>query len=383
MGWVGALVDALHAAGLPVAVAGPGRVRHFARALGVRGKTDRVDAAVLARYAERVRPAVRAAPSPGARALSALAARRRQLTAMLAAEKNRLQAVAAGLRAGVRAHIRWLEARLTRLDAPIGAAITADPPRAAAAARLQTVPGVGPVVAQSWRTRSPRSCRSSATSVGAKPPRSSASPRSRATRARSAAPARSGAAARSPARRSTSRRCPACGATRRSAPSTSASSRRASRGGPPSPPPRTSCSPSSTPWPATAAPGARQRPHPLDSRPQSLVRVRRRVGRPGHPPAAWTPPLPGAAPRVAQQARLLGLSWVARTGGHARAAPPRRPGSSPGEATVSPPGGDRPHAVRHSSLAVARPYGCPPGRSTRARSPRASRPPACQTRWSY
>ena len=79
--------------------------------------------------------------------------------------------------------------------------------------------------------------------------------------------------------------------------------------------------------------------------------------------------------------------WVCRgwrvPGGHARAAPPRRPGSSPGEATVSPPGGDRPHAVRHSSLAVARPYGCPPGRSTRARSPRASRPPACQTRWSY
>jgi transposase len=46
VGWR-ALVDALHAAGLPVAVAGPGRVRHFARALGVRGKTDRVDAAVL------------------------------------------------------------------------------------------------------------------------------------------------------------------------------------------------------------------------------------------------------------------------------------------------------------------------------------------------
>jgi transposase len=150
------LVDALHAAGLPTVVAGPDRVRHFARALGVRGKTDRADAAVLAHYAERVRPEVRPAPRPDDRALAALAARRRQLTAMLAAEKNRLQAAAAAaLRADVRAHVRWLEGRIARLDAQIGAAIAADPARAAAAARLQTVPGVGPVVAHTLATELP------------------------------------------------------------------------------------------------------------------------------------------------------------------------------------------------------------------------------------
>jgi len=65
------LVDALHAAAMPVAVAGPDRVRHFAKALGVRAKTDAVDAAVLALYAERVRPDVRPGPTPDARALTA------------------------------------------------------------------------------------------------------------------------------------------------------------------------------------------------------------------------------------------------------------------------------------------------------------------------
>ena len=141
------LVDALYAAGLPVVVAGPDRVRHFAKALGVRAKTDPVVAAVLALYAERVRPDVRPGPTPDARALSALAARRRQLTAMLAAEKNRLGAAAVALRADLRLHVRWLERRIARLDAQIAAAIAADATQAAASERLQTVPGVGPVVA--------------------------------------------------------------------------------------------------------------------------------------------------------------------------------------------------------------------------------------------
>lgn len=77
------LVDAPRNAGWPVVVPGPDRVRHFARPLGVRATTERVDAAVLAQYAERVLPDVRAGPTADARALAALAARRRQRTVML------------------------------------------------------------------------------------------------------------------------------------------------------------------------------------------------------------------------------------------------------------------------------------------------------------
>ena len=141
------VVDALRAAHCPVAVVSPDRVRHFARALGILAKTDRIDAAVLARYAALVQPALRRAPDAAARTLASLAARRRQLTAMLAAEKNRLQSTTAELRADVRAHIRWLEARITRLDACIRGTIAADAEQSARAERLQTVPGVGPVVA--------------------------------------------------------------------------------------------------------------------------------------------------------------------------------------------------------------------------------------------
>ena len=149
------VVDALRAAGLPIVVAGPDRVRHFARALGIRAKTDRIDAAVLAQYAERVRPEVRTGPTVAARALAALAARRRQLTTMRAAEKNRLTTVTPALRADIRLHLRWLTRRILRLDTEIATAIAADADRAAEAARLQTVPGVGPVVAHTLAAELP------------------------------------------------------------------------------------------------------------------------------------------------------------------------------------------------------------------------------------
>jgi len=105
------VADALGVAGAPVVVVAPDRVRHFARALGVLAKTDRIDAAVLARYGALVQPEPRPAPDAASRALGHLAARRRQLTMMLAAEKNRLQSLARELRADVRLHIRWLELR--------------------------------------------------------------------------------------------------------------------------------------------------------------------------------------------------------------------------------------------------------------------------------
>jgi transposase len=114
----------------------------------VLGRTDRLDAGILAQYAALVQPAVRPPRAPSARPLSDLAARRRQLTAMLAAEKARLHGAPTALRADVRLHIRWLEGRLARLAARIADAIAADPERAATAARLETVPGVGAATAQ-------------------------------------------------------------------------------------------------------------------------------------------------------------------------------------------------------------------------------------------
>ena len=83
------VVAALAAAALPVVVVNPRQVRDFARATGQLAKTDRIDADILALFAERVRPAVRPIADEAAHELKALLARRRQLLEMLQAEKNR------------------------------------------------------------------------------------------------------------------------------------------------------------------------------------------------------------------------------------------------------------------------------------------------------
>src|SRR5512145_2250621 len=82
-------VAALAAAALPVVVVNPRQVRDFARATGQLVKTDRLDADVLALFAERVRPEVRPIADAEAQELDALLARRRQLLEMLQAERNR------------------------------------------------------------------------------------------------------------------------------------------------------------------------------------------------------------------------------------------------------------------------------------------------------
>jgi transposase len=84
------VVGALAAQGLPVVVINPRQVRDFARATGRLAKTDRIDASILARFAEAVRPAPKPLPDREIRALQAIVARRRQLLGMLAAENNRL-----------------------------------------------------------------------------------------------------------------------------------------------------------------------------------------------------------------------------------------------------------------------------------------------------
>jgi len=82
-------VAALAAAALPVVVVNPRQVRDFSKATGQLAKTDRIDAEILARFAEVVRPAVRALADDDAQELEALLTRRRRRLEMLQAERNR------------------------------------------------------------------------------------------------------------------------------------------------------------------------------------------------------------------------------------------------------------------------------------------------------
>ena len=139
------LVSALAQARLPVAVVNPRQVRDFAKATGRLAKTDAIDAAVLAHFAEAVRPMPRPLPDAQAQALDALVTRRRQVVVMLTAEQNRLHTTSPVTRADILAHLRWLERRLAKLNAELGEALRESPLWREKEDLLRSVPGIGPV----------------------------------------------------------------------------------------------------------------------------------------------------------------------------------------------------------------------------------------------
>jgi transposase len=142
------VVGALAAVGLPVVVVNPRQVRDFARATGTLAKTDRIDAAILARFAVAVRPAPKPLPDGEIRALQAIVARRRQLLGMLTAENNRLSLAPKAVGKRIKAHLGWLEKELSRTERDLEAAIQSSPALGENEALLRSVPGVGPVLAR-------------------------------------------------------------------------------------------------------------------------------------------------------------------------------------------------------------------------------------------
>jgi transposase len=139
---------ALAAAGLPVAIVNPPQVRAFARAMGRLAKTDRLDAAVIAHFAEAVRPPVRPLPDEATRHLGALVARRRQLLEMLVAERNRRHAADPVLHGRIDAHLRWLEEALAEIEQDLDGAVRESAIWRAKEALLRSVPGIGHVSAR-------------------------------------------------------------------------------------------------------------------------------------------------------------------------------------------------------------------------------------------
>lgn len=141
------VVAAMALAKLPVAVVNPTRVRDFARATGQLAKTDRLDALVLARFAQAVQPKVRPLRSEEGEHLAALVTRRRQLVAMLTAEKNRRVSTRPQLRQRLQKHIEWLQEELKSLDEEIAGFIDGNPLWEEKNTLLRSVPGIGPVTA--------------------------------------------------------------------------------------------------------------------------------------------------------------------------------------------------------------------------------------------
>lgn len=144
-------VAELTAVGYAVVVMNPRQIRDFARGAGLLAKTDRLDAGILALYAERMRPEVRPLPDAATLELASLIARRRQLVEMLVAEQNRRQQAPKAptvIRQGIDAHMTWLRAQLDQLDEDLTTIISQHPQWQQREDLLRSFPGVGPGVAR-------------------------------------------------------------------------------------------------------------------------------------------------------------------------------------------------------------------------------------------
>lgn len=143
-------VAALAGAGLPVVAVNPRQVRDFAKATGQLAKTDALDAAVLALFAERIRPEQRPLRDTETQELEALVVRRRQVVDMISAEKNRLSAAPPSkrVRTDIGKTIKWLSKQLEDIDSEIDGAVKGSSAWREKDELLQSVPGVGKVLSR-------------------------------------------------------------------------------------------------------------------------------------------------------------------------------------------------------------------------------------------
>jgi transposase len=148
------VVAELGVAGLRVAVVNPRHVRDFAKATGRLAKTDRLDAQALAHVGPAVRPTPRPLRDEEAQALAALVERRRQVVAMRTAEAHRLGATRGALvRTHIQAQLAWLDTELREVDEELRQRLQVSPLWREQDDLLRSVPGIGPILALTLRTR--------------------------------------------------------------------------------------------------------------------------------------------------------------------------------------------------------------------------------------
>jgi transposase len=142
------VVTELVGAVLPVVVMNARQIRDFAKAVGILAKTDRIDANVIARFGETIRPEVRQIKDNELQLLSAFMVRRRQLISMITQEKNRLSMAPVSVRRSIKNTIEWLEKQLKEIDGDLERKVKESPVWRAKDELLQSMPGVGPVLSK-------------------------------------------------------------------------------------------------------------------------------------------------------------------------------------------------------------------------------------------
>jgi transposase len=150
-------IAAIAGAALPVVAVNPRQVRDFAKAMGRLAKTDSIDAAVLALFADRIRPEPRPLRDTQAQELEALVVRRRQVVDMITAERNRLSAEPPSkrVRTDIGKTIKWLQKQLEDIDADLDKSVKQSPAWREKDDLLRSVPGVGKVLSRTLLSLAP------------------------------------------------------------------------------------------------------------------------------------------------------------------------------------------------------------------------------------
>ena len=144
-GYERTLVNALDKKHIPVVVANPLKIRLFAKAKGVLAKTDRIDASIIALFAQTMNPEPHQVPDKMSQQLKDLTTRRQQLLTMIIAEKNRLQHAPQQIQKDIQSHISYLEKQVSKINQKINKDINSHTTTKHKDKLLRTVKGVGEV----------------------------------------------------------------------------------------------------------------------------------------------------------------------------------------------------------------------------------------------
>lgn len=145
-GYESCLLDLLHQSNLALAVVNPRRVRDFAKGIGWDAKTDPIDAKLIARYGEVVKPKPQVAKTASEKKLEALVTRRRQLLGLINQENNRLQQTRdQEVQEFIRQSLKALKKQVQEIDSRISRSVAGDEKNARKIEILQSVKGVGAV----------------------------------------------------------------------------------------------------------------------------------------------------------------------------------------------------------------------------------------------
>lgn len=136
-------------ANLPFVIANPVQIRRFAGAIGQRAKNDRLDAALIANYAETIQPKITQIKAKNIRLMSDLVIRRNQLMNMQTMEKNRLQIMPKELHATIKVMLITMKKLITKIEEKLITLIEDCPEYQEKNKILQSVPGIGNIAAAS------------------------------------------------------------------------------------------------------------------------------------------------------------------------------------------------------------------------------------------